>query len=167
MTGGALVACVALMTVGATAGAQVMSVSSSSVTLQPPDTTTYDLGLTPAASFTVMVTGCAGSSGCRTSLENPHLSSAVPINVQWRLSLVSQVGGSGSLGCAAVAPLLAWQSLGASPVTVMDTGIVSQAGAACVATLDVRATGVSYGVHQFTAAPTTYWREILFRVVEK
>jgi hypothetical protein len=166
MTCARLAAGAALGILASTAGAQVMSVSTTSVNLAPPDTMAYDVGMTLPVSFTVMVTGCAGALGCRVSIENAHVSSSIPIDLEWRLSLVSQAG-TGSLGCTAVVPLLTWQALPAAPTGVMDTAIVSDPATACVATIEVRATGVSYGVHQFVAPVVSYWREILFQAMEK
>jgi hypothetical protein len=100
------------------------------------------------------------------TIENPNVASTPPVNVQWRLVSVAQVG-SGDLGCTAIAPLLAWQGLPAGPVTIMDTGVVSVPGTACTAGLELRAAGVSYSTHLFASPASTYWRDALVRAVEK
>lgn len=146
--------------------AQTMSVTPVSVDLPSPDTLAYDAGLSPAGTFSVLVTACAGALGCRVTIENPGIASPVPIALEWRLVLVSQVG-DGTLGCAAQTAFHLWQPLPASPADVMDTGTITEPDTACVAALEVRAAGLSYAQHQFTSPPTTYWRELLFRAVEK
>lgn len=148
------------------ATAQTMSVTATSVDLPAPDTVAYDAGVTPAGTFSVMVTGCTGLSGCRVTIENPGLASPVPIALEWRLVLVGQIG-DGALGCEAQVALHLWQPLQAIPTAIMDTGVITESGTQCVAGVEVRATGLSYSQHQYTSPPTTYWREVQFRTVEK
>ena len=166
MTGYLVLPFLAVMATTTTVNGQALSVTASSVNLAAPDTLAYDAGLTPAGAFSVLVTGCAAVLGCRVSIENPHATSIVPVDVQWRLVHVSQ-SGAGSLGCTPVTGLLTWQPVPASPVGLMDTAIVDAPGTACAAAIEVRATGVSYSVHGFTWPPTTYWRELRFRIAEK
>lgn len=161
-----ILSAIALLAAAGSGGAQVMSVSTSSVDLPAPDTVAYDGGISSVGSFTVLVTTCAGASGCRVSIENPSAASPVPIDLQWRLMQVSQLG-TGSLGCRALVPLLAWQALPAASQDLMDTAPVTDPGTACVAAIEVRAANVSYSAHQYTTPATTYWREVRFRTVER
>lgn len=147
------------------APAQSMSIIAS-VDLAAPDSLAYDTGLGPSGGFTLTVTGCAGALGCRVTLENPGAASPVPLSIQWRLTLVTQTGG-GTLGCVALSPLLAWQDLSAMPVTLLDTGAITEPGTGCVAGIEIRAMTLSYSQHQHTSPPTTYWRDVLFRTAEK
>jgi hypothetical protein len=84
MTRGVLTGFVALLGSGAFAGAQVMSVTTSSVDLPSPDTTAYDLGTTIPASLTVMVSTCAGALGCREHENPPRLSGSVSVGGDFR-----------------------------------------------------------------------------------
>lgn len=161
-----LAAGAALAVLPASGTAQVMSLSSGSIDLAPPDTIAYAAGASTAGAVSVMVTTCAGVLGCRVTVENPNAASPQPIDLEWRLVAVSQVG-TGSLGCTAVTPLLAWQALSVAPVAVMETAVVSAAGTACTAALELRAVNLSYTAHQFTSPPSTYWRDVLLRTVEK
>jgi hypothetical protein len=155
-----------LVAMSARAGAQVISVTASSVDLPSPDTLAYDAGVTPARAFAVMVTTCAGVLGCLVWIENPNLASPVTIALEWRLVTVSQVG-EGALGCVATGALHLWMPLPASPVSIMETGAVTDPGTACAAGVEVRAAGISYAQHQYTSPSAAYWREVLFRAVEK
>ncbi|MFN2316060.1 MAG: hypothetical protein ABR551_07345 [Gemmatimonadales bacterium] len=162
--GGAL-ACLLLAAAPAAGVAQSMSVTGS-VDLISPDSVAYDVGASLPGSFTLMVTGCSGTLGCRVSIENPVAASPVPITLQWRLTQVNQVG-TGTLGCEVMSPLLSWQDLSLTPVPVMDTGAISELDTGCAATLEVRAVNLDYTAHQYTTPSTTYWRDILFRTVNK
>lgn len=159
-------AAAALVILPASGMAQVMSLSSASIDLAPPDTIAYAAGASNAGAVSVMVTTCAGVLGCRVTVENPNAASPQPVDLEWRLVAVNQVG-AGSLGCTAVTPLLVWQALPAAPVAVMETAVVSNPGTACAAALELRAVSLSYVAHQFTSPPSTYWRDVLLRTVEK
>jgi len=147
-------------------GAQTLSVSATSVDLPTPDTIAYDSGFSSSTGFSVVVESCADALGCDLTMENPFAASTIPLDVQWRLVAVGQTG-TGSPGCVARATLLAWQSLGGTPADLMNTGPFTDVGTSCVATVEVRANNLSYADHQYTTPTTTYWRDLLFRVVGK
>lgn len=155
-----------LGTSGVEAGAQTITVSATSVDLPVPDTLAYDSGLSASAAFTAAVVECGAASGCRVTLVNPLATSAVPLDLEWRLVSVDQTG-TGSPGCTVLAPLDSWQPLGGSPVDLMDTAFFQDAGTGCVATVEVRASNLDYSVHEYTTPSTTYWRDLLFRVIGK
>lgn len=145
--------------------AQTLEVSQIFVDLPAPDVAAYDAGRSTPIAFTLSVTACASMVGCEITLENPQAASAVPIDLEWRLLEVSQVG-DGDVGCGASVPLLSWRSLAASPEPIVQTGTVD-GNLACVATLETRAAGLAWSVHQYTAPPTTYWRQLVFRATER
>lgn len=145
--------------------AQTLEVSQTFVDLPYPDVAAYDAGRSGPVAFTLSVTACGSVGGCDVTLENPQAASAVPIDVEWRLVDVSQVG-DGDAGCAASTALLTWQSLASLPDPIMETGVVA-GDLACVATLETRADGLAWSVHEYTMPATTYWRELTFRVSER
>jgi hypothetical protein len=154
-----------LAALSVSANAQTMSVNAS-VEVPAPDSLAYEAGASLPASFNLVVTECTGTLGCQVTIENPVAASPVPIELQWRLTGVNQVG-AGSLGCQSVAPLLTWQDLSLSPVVIMDTGTITEPGTGCAAGVEVRAVNLSYADHQHTTPSTTYWRELVFRTADK
>jgi hypothetical protein len=144
---------------------QTLEVSQTFVDVPTPDVAAYDAGRSTSVAFTLSVTACASLAGCDVTLENPNAASAVPIDVEWRLLDVTQVG-DGDAGCGVSAPLLSWQPLAASPAPIFETGTVD-GNLACVASFETRAAGLAWSVHQYTAPSTTYWRELTFRVSER
>lgn len=146
------------------ASAQTLEVSQAFVDLPAPDLADYDAERSRPAAFTLSVTSC-GAAGCEVTLENPQLASSVAIELEWRLLDVGQVG-EGDADCSPAVALSAWQTLGAAPVPIMETGPVS-AGLACVASVEVRARDLAWSVHELTTPATAYWRELGFRAVER
>lgn len=147
------------------AGAQSIEVSQAFVDLPTPDLAAYDAERSLSVSFTVTVTACGAVAGCEMTLENPQVASVVPIDLEWRVLDVSQAG-DGDAGCLPSVALSVWQPLGSIPEPTMETATVA-GDVACVATIETRAQGLSWSVHEYTTPATTYWRDLTFRVSER
>lgn len=145
--------------------AQTVEVSQTFVDLPAPNLAAYDAGQSLSAQLTISVTACGAPAGCEVTLDNPHVASAVPIALDWRVLDVSQLG-KGDAGCGESAALLTWQPLASIPVPIMETGLVAD-GLVCLATIETRARDLAWSAHEFTSPASSYWREFVVRVTER